>query len=125
LGQQFRAVHPYTGADPGGWAWTDLPGGVPDADDTAGALLALRKLAPEDGQARESAAAGVRWLLRLQNRDGGMPTFCRGWGALAFDRSSPDLAAHALAAWAAWEDRLPPELRDRVRRAIGRAIRYL
>src|SRR5262249_45409853 len=39
LGQQFRARHPYTGADPGGWGWTDLSGSVPDADDTAGALL--------------------------------------------------------------------------------------
>ena len=36
LAQQYKTVHPYTNADPGGWAWTDLPGGVPDADDTAG-----------------------------------------------------------------------------------------
>src|SRR5690606_25955223 len=41
LGQQYREVHPFTNAAPGGWAWTDLPGGVPDADDTPGALLAL------------------------------------------------------------------------------------
>ena len=32
---------------------------------------------------------------RLQNRDGGWPTFCRGWGALPFDRSGSDLTAHA------------------------------
>src|SRR5206468_4913640 len=44
LAQQHRQEHPYTHAAPGGWAWTDLPGGVPDADDTAGALLALRAL---------------------------------------------------------------------------------
>ena len=36
LAQQYRTEHPYTLADPGGWAWTDLPGGVPDADDTPG-----------------------------------------------------------------------------------------
>ena len=48
LQQQYRDVHPYTHAAPGGWAWTDFPGGVPDADDTAGALLALRKLGPID-----------------------------------------------------------------------------
>ena len=30
LKQQYKERHPYTGADPGGWAWTDLPGGVPD-----------------------------------------------------------------------------------------------
>jgi hypothetical protein len=40
----------------------------------------------------------VRWLLDLQNGDGGIPTFCRGWGALPFDRSAPDLTAHALRA---------------------------
>lgn len=45
LKQQYTARHPYTGADPGGWAWTDLPGGVPDCDDTPGALLAVRHLA--------------------------------------------------------------------------------
>src|SRR5207245_1189408 len=48
LKQQYRKAHPYTHAAPGGWAWTDLPGGVPDADDTAGALLALKKLLPDD-----------------------------------------------------------------------------
>ncbi len=36
LAQQYLEVHPYTNAPPGGWAWTNLPGGVPDADDTAG-----------------------------------------------------------------------------------------
>ncbi|MFH1300442.1 MAG: prenyltransferase/squalene oxidase repeat-containing protein, partial [Planctomycetota bacterium] len=34
LQQQYKELHPYTSAEPGGWAWTDLPGGVPDADDT-------------------------------------------------------------------------------------------
>src|SRR5262249_58059443 len=48
LRQQYTERHPYTGADPGGWAWTDLPGGVPDADDTPGALLALAELAPKE-----------------------------------------------------------------------------
>jgi squalene-hopene/tetraprenyl-beta-curcumene cyclase len=42
------------------------------------------------------------WLFRIQNRDGGWPTFCRGWGTLPFDRSSPDLTAHAIRAIAAW-----------------------
>src|SRR5690606_29187907 len=42
LEQQYQHVHPFTNAAPGGWAWTDLPGGVPDADDTAGALGALK-----------------------------------------------------------------------------------
>src|SRR5262245_59555341 len=28
LKQQYNVRHPYTGAEPGGWAWTPLPGGV-------------------------------------------------------------------------------------------------
>ncbi|MFO0884398.1 MAG: hypothetical protein U0894_09450 [Pirellulales bacterium] len=38
---QHQQRHPFTGADPGGFGWTDLSGAVPDADDTPGALLAL------------------------------------------------------------------------------------
>ena len=110
LGQQYTSVHPFTNAAPGGWAWTNLPGGVPDADDTAGALIALHELCETDAERHAVAAqaqAGVRWLLDLQNRDGGMPTFCRGWGTLPFDRSSPELAAHALWAWGLWKETVP------------------
>ena len=125
LAQQFQFKHPYTDAAPGGWAWTDLPGGVPDADDTAGALLALRHLGEVDAPVRSAVAAGATWLLDLQNRDGGIPTFCRGWGALPFDRSSPDLTAHALRALAAWSPELPGEIQKRTEAAMGRGINYL
>ena len=125
LAQQYRVVHPYTHAAPGGWAWTDLPGGVPDADDTAGALLALHCLGDIDARTREAAAAGVAWLLGLQNRDGGIPTFCRGWGALPFDRSSPDLTAHAIRAWLAWRDCSGEKSASRVNGAIRRAVAFL
>jgi squalene-hopene/tetraprenyl-beta-curcumene cyclase len=104
LGQQYRREHPYTLADPGCWAWTDLPGGVPDADDTPGAMIALRNLGPGDPKCEEAAVAGAAWLGNLQNFDEGIPTFCRGWGKLPFDRSSADLTAHALRAWMAWGD---------------------
>ena len=125
LAQQYREVHPFTDAKPGGWAWTDLAGGVPDADDTAGALLAIRELGSGRDDCRVAAEAGLVWLLDLQNRDGGIPTFCRGWGALPFDRSSQDLTAHALRAWLVWRDDMPAELRRRIGKALGRAIRYL
>jgi squalene-hopene/tetraprenyl-beta-curcumene cyclase len=65
------------------------------------------------------------WLLDLQNRDGGIPTFCRGWGRLPFDRSSPDLTAHAVRSWAAWGQQLPATLRSRVTRATRAAVAYL
>ncbi len=125
LAQQYQEEHPYTHAAPGGWAWTDLPGGVPDADDTAGALLALRHLGDIDGRARAAAEAGITWLLGLQNSDGGIPTFCRGWGKLPFDRSGPDLTAHALRAWAAWMSDLPAGLQKRVQTGVASAVRYL
>ena len=125
LNQQYRTVHPYTRAAPGGWAWTDLSGGVPDADDTPGALLALAKLGEPDAATLSAAVAGVTWLLDLQNDDGGIPTFCKGWTGLPFDRSSNDLTAHALLAWGAWFDRLPASVRHRVVTGAKRATRYL
>jgi len=126
LAQQYRVEHPYTHAAPGGWAWTDLAGGVPDADDTAGALLALAQLgSPADSRVREAATAGVTWLLDLQNRDGGLPTFCRGWTGLPFDRSGPELTAHAIRAWCAWRPHVPADVARRIDGALGEAARYL
>ena len=131
LSQQYKTIHPYTQADPGGWAWTDLPGGVPDADDTAGALLALSHLGETDSiKVLEAAENGVRWLLSLQNRDGGFPTFCRGWGTLPFDRSSPDITAHALRAITRWRNdivswRTTSKWSEHTGSAIYRGIHYL
>ena len=122
LDQQYRNTHVYTQSPPGGWAWTNLSGGVPDGDDTPGSLLALRQLGEADAESRAAAELGCRWLFGLQNRDGGIPTFCRGWGALPFDRSSTDLTAHALLAWHAWREELPQmmaEIDARTSRALG------
>jgi len=111
---QHTERHPFTGADPGGWGWSDLSGAVPDADDTPGALLALMNfLGANDDQdedasgmtfaaVRTTTNQAVRWLEGLQNTDGGWPTFCRGWGALPFDRSGTDLTAHVVRALHRW-----------------------
>lgn len=132
LDQQYRTVHPYTNADPGGWAWTNLPGGVPDADDTPGAVLALLQLADSVPEQRasidESVDAAVDWLLGLQNGNGGWPTFCRGWGALPFDRSSCDITAHVLRACDRWlheRGSEQPAKARRVERAIRSGFAYL
>lgn len=128
---QHRTQHPMTGTAGGGWGWTDLSGAVPDVDDTSGALLALaalRKNAPSDRSRKIDAAAvaGLRWLLALQNADGGWPTFCRGWGTMPFDRSGEDLTAHAVRALHAWtHDLVQHGLGNRARRAIGRGLQYL
>ena len=125
LAQQYRQRHPYTGAPPGGWAWTDLPGGVPDADDTAGALIALKNLGLDPAKHLEPIELGLKWLINLQNRDGGMPTFCRGWGRFPFDRSSTDITAHALRAFSAWRDVMPSALQRRIDRATRAAVQFL
>jgi squalene-hopene/tetraprenyl-beta-curcumene cyclase len=105
LAQQYKKRHPYTGAAPGGWAWTALPGGVPDADDTPGVMLALKNLAddPPSQEIVDAVNGAFLWLVYLQNRDNGWPTFCRGWGRLPFDRSGTDLTAHVLRAFRAWK----------------------
>lgn len=127
LVQQYRETHPFTNSPPGGWAWTDLSGGVPDADDTPGAMLALKILADDETaeSCLEAAENAAVWLLDLQNDDGGIPTFCKGWGALPFDRSSPDLTAHTIRAWIAWSDQCREETRERIDEAIPRALLYL
>lgn len=132
LQQQYQTVHPYTNAAPGGWSWTDLPGGVPDADDTPGAILAVLNLRSVDERLTETEQRALRnavvWLLDLQNRDGGWPTFCRGWGTLPFDRSSSDLTAHALRAIRCWQARCPGEsavLRQRAAAAVQRGLRFV
>ena len=116
----LRERHPYTNVAPGGWAWTHLPGGVPDADDTARALTALNLVGPASENPHAGVMhAGADWLIRLQNRDGGWPTFCRGWGKLPFDRSAPDLTAHVLEALYS----LSPA--DRRKDAATRGLEYL
>lgn len=140
LSCQHKRRHPFTGASPGGWGWTDLSGAVPDADDTPAALLALASMdlsSPDLSRLKHqtalAVAAGLRWLVELQNRNGGWPTFCRGWGKLPFDRSGTDLTAHALRAMHAWSPEIdqlrcqsaqtPTE--RQIDRAIGRGFRYL
>lgn len=120
--QQTTSVHPFTRSAPGGWGWTPHSGSVPDADDTSAALVALHALG--EGPT-PNVCRGIDWLLKLQNRDGGIPTFCRGWGALPFDRSCPDISAHAYLAFSRYEKTLPGALREKVAVARKRILQYL
>lgn len=125
LAQQHTAEHPLTFGAPGGWGWTDLPGAMPDADDTSGVLLALHSLGEHDARVMGAVEQGLRWLLALQNRDGGIPTFSRGWGRLPFDRSCPDISAHTLHAFLLWQASMPGALQARLQEGIRRLLRYL
>lgn len=125
LAQQHTAEHPLTFGAPGGWGWTDLPGAMPDADDTSGVLLALHSLGDHDERVMRAVEKGLGWLLDLQNRDGGIPTFARGWGRLPFDRSCPDLSAHTLHAFLLWRSSMPAVLQTRLQNGIRQLLRYL
>lgn len=131
LAQQHLRTHPYTGARPGGWSWTHLSGGAPDVDDTSGALIAIHALkygqgmpyhCGPDGTDADAVSRGIRWLLGLQNSDGGWPTFCRGWGRLPFDRSSPDLTAHAMRAIRLWNAHITKQTMGGEPSRIGGAL---
>lgn len=119
----FTSKHPFTGAKEGGWGWNDLPGAAPDADDTAGALVALHILS--DGVYCPEVGKGIEWLLYLQNKDGGMPTFCKGWGKLPFDRSSPDISAHAILAFRLWQEALTGDLRRKCITSMRRMLQWM
>jgi squalene-hopene/tetraprenyl-beta-curcumene cyclase len=126
--QQTKERHSYTGAAPGAWGWSDLPGSAPDCDDTPGAILATIRLAQNVKDAWKPVKAGTDWIIDLQNRDGGWPTFCRGWGKLPFDRSGCDLTAHAIRAlfWGqVVEGEIWPKSARINRKARLRGFRYL
>ncbi|MFW6156197.1 MAG: squalene--hopene cyclase, partial [Armatimonadota bacterium] len=82
-----------------------------------------------------AALDGAVWLNGLQNADAGWPTFCRGWGRLPFDRSSPDVTAHAVRATRAVLDMPDADAGDRgylerllvksMDASIGRGFGYL
>jgi squalene-hopene/tetraprenyl-beta-curcumene cyclase len=63
------------GLEPGGWFFEYQNGFYPDTDDTAMVLMALAKTGL--AAARPAAERGLRWLLGMQNRDGGWAAFDR------------------------------------------------
>ena len=95
---QYKEKHSFNGAIPGGWGWTNYSGSVPDADDTPGAIIALLEMYKGSSHETLAVVNGCNWLMKLQNSDGGIPSFCKGWGRLPFDSSCADLSGHTLLA---------------------------
>ena len=125
---QNKKVHPFNGTGPGGWGWTHYSGSVPDGDDTPGAILALLKLQPKN-EVKHEVLAAINWLAQLQNRDGGFPTFSKGWGKLPFDQSCSDLTGHCLLAVSAVMELFQRELsnkeKSRLQHIFSNALKYL
>ncbi|GAA0836826.1 squalene--hopene cyclase [Streptosporangium amethystogenes subsp. fukuiense] len=95
---------------PGGWAFEFDNDGYPDIDDTAEAILALRRVRHPD--ARPAVDRGVRWITGMASRDGGFGAFdadntremCKklpfcDFGAV-IDPPSADVTAHVVEALA-------------------------
>jgi squalene cyclase len=125
---QNNTVHPFNGTRPGGWGWTNYPGSVPDGDDTPGVILALLKLQPKE-RVKKEVMAGCNWLFRLQNYDGGFPTFSKGWGKLPFDQSCSDLTGHNLLAVSSvlevYRNELSHRQKRRLQKSFEKALNYL
>ncbi len=62
--------------EPSGWYFEFNNGFYPDVDDTAMVAMALRRMG--GGEALAAAKRGVRWILAMQNVDGGWAAFDRG-----------------------------------------------
>ncbi len=129
LNLQYKEKHPFNGAMPGGWGWTSYSGSVPDADDTSGAILALLEMYQGNDGETKAIIDGCNWLVNLQNRDGGMPTFCKGWGRLPFDSSCADLTGHALLSITrsinVLGDKISDDQKNKFKRCAQRAMEYL
>ena len=97
---------------PSGWAFEYYNELYPDCDDTAMVALALFRAGGEANRA--AAQRGVRWLLAMQNDDG-------GWAA--FDRSEPRpiLECVPFADHNAMQDPSCPDITGRVLESLARS----
>ncbi|MGH3781802.1 MAG: squalene--hopene cyclase, partial [Pseudonocardiaceae bacterium] len=81
LGEEIRTPGDWSvrrpGLAPGGWAFEFHNDTYPDTDDTAEAVLALRRVGLPD---RSALDRGVAWLIGMQSKDG-------GWGAFDADNT--------------------------------------
>jgi squalene-hopene/tetraprenyl-beta-curcumene cyclase len=99
------------GLEPGGWFFEYQNVFYPDTDDTAMVLMALAKTGQANTRrGRPAVERGLRWLLGMQNSDGGWAAFDRGINRevltrvpfadhnAMLDPSCPDITARVLEA---------------------------
>jgi squalene-hopene/tetraprenyl-beta-curcumene cyclase len=101
------------GLEPGGWFFEYRNGFYPDTDDTAMVLMALAKTGQAGTAAgRPAAERALRWLLKMQNRDG-------GWAAFDRDINREVLTKVPFADHNAMLDPSCPDITARVLEALG------
>ncbi|MFM8734352.1 MAG: squalene--hopene cyclase [Pirellulales bacterium] len=107
-------------ADPSGWCFEYANRFYPDVDDTAMVVISLatwRDATPDDAARRGAVdaaiARAVRWLVAMQNSDG-------GWGAFDRDNNHEFLCKVPFADHNAMIDPSSPDLAGRVLEAFGK-----
>jgi squalene-hopene/tetraprenyl-beta-curcumene cyclase len=99
--------------EPAGWFFEYRNGFYPDTDDTAMVLMALAKTGQASTPAgRPAVERGLRWLLGMQNRDG-------GWAAFDRDINREVLTKVPFADHNAMLDPSCPDITARVLEALG------
>ena len=101
-------------AAPGGWAFEFRNDFYPDVDDTAFVLMALQNAPYPDRERLDQAVdLGMKWLVSMQNRDG-------GWGAFDRDNDRAILNHIPFADHNAMLDPSSPDVTARVLECFGR-----
>jgi squalene-hopene/tetraprenyl-beta-curcumene cyclase len=99
--------------EPSGWFFEYRNGFYPDVDDTAMVLMALAKTGQHGTEkGRPAAERGLRWLLAMQNKDG-------GWAAFDRDINRAVLTRVPFADHNAMLDPSCPDITARVLEALG------
>jgi squalene-hopene/tetraprenyl-beta-curcumene cyclase len=96
--------------EPSGWYFEFCNPHYPDTDDTAMAVMSLKRLGGE--KARAAIARGVQFLLAFQNSDG-------GWAAFDKTESRPILEAIPFADHNAMQDPSCPDITGRILESLG------
>ncbi len=96
--------------EPSGWFFEFENPHYPDTDDTAMAVMSLKRLGGE--KAEKAVARGVQFLLAFQNSDG-------GWAAFDKTESRPILEAIPFADHNAMQDPSCPDITGRVLESLG------
>jgi squalene-hopene/tetraprenyl-beta-curcumene cyclase len=101
------------GLEPSGWFFEYRNGFYPDLDDTAMVLMALAKTGQHLTEiGRPAVERGLRWLLAMQNKDG-------GWAAFDRDIDRAVLTRVPFADHNAMLDPSCPDITARVLEALG------
>ena len=101
-------------AAPGGWAFEFRNDFYPDVDDTAFVLMALQNISHPDQKRLDHAIdLGTKWLVSMQNRDG-------GWGAFDRDNDRTILNHIPFADHNAMLDPSSPDVTARAVECLGR-----